>query len=206
MSTTHCIDGAFSNSIAGLVLVRLHKYRSDFGLILRSSQSNLNKSRFLRLLFLGLTLLICILPLEFYTFYYSLKNSLPWHAYSWSQIHGPSWNTVIKVPVQGEVFVDRWAPIAAGFVIFGFFGFGRDATKIYCTILWFLGLGRCFPSVGNPLDSQHSSPPTAVSNSTTLIGTIRDRSKLLFWKTKPTRYVNKSLLSSMFCFIDANAS
>ncbi|KAJ5222001.1 uncharacterized protein N7469_010888 [Penicillium citrinum] len=184
-----CLIAAF---YCCLVLIRLHKYRSDFGLILRSSQSNLNKSRFLRLLSLGLTLLIGILPLEFYTFYYSLENSLPWHAYSWSRIHGPSWNTVIKVPVQGVVFVDRWAPIAAGFVIFGFFGFGRDATKIYCTILWCLGLGRCFPGVANPLDSQISGSPTAISNSTTLIGTIRDRSKLLFWKNKPTRDVNCS--------------
>ncbi|KAJ5388606.1 hypothetical protein N7509_011147 [Penicillium cosmopolitanum] len=168
-----------------LVLIRLHRYRSDFGMILRSSQSNLNKSRFLRLLFLGLTLLICILPVELYTFYYSLKYSLPWHPYSWSRIHGPSWFTIVKIPTQGQVYVDRWSPIAAGFVIFGFFGFGRDATKIYRTILWCLGLGCCFPGVVRPLDTQNSDTPAGVSNSTTLIGTIRERSKLLFWKTKP---------------------
>jgi pheromone a factor receptor len=92
------------------------------------------------------------------------------------------------------VYVDRWSPIAAGFVIFGFFGFGRDATKIYHTMLWCLGFGCCFPGVARPLDTQNSDAPAGVSNSTTLIGTIRERSKLLFWKAKPVvRYVNISL-------------
>ncbi|KAJ5089139.1 hypothetical protein N7532_007823 [Penicillium argentinense] len=154
-----------------LILIRLRKYRSEFGMILHSSQSNLNKSRFFRLLLLGLGLLVCILPVEIFTFYLDLKGSLPWHPYSWAQLHGPGWPTITKVPTHGEVFFDRWSPPGAAFVIFGFFGFSHDATKIYRTMLWALGFG-CF------------LPPTDSSNSTTLIGTTPSRAKLMFWKGK----------------------
>lgn len=152
-------------------------------MILRSSQSNLNKSRFFRLLFLGLGLLICILPVEIFAFYLDLKGSLPWHPYSWAQLHGPGWTTITKVPTHGEVFFDRWSPPGAAFVIFGFFGFSHDATKIYRTMLWALGFGCC-------------SPPTDSSNSTTLVGTTPSRAKLMFWKGKsPARYGLVKLLS-----------
>lgn len=142
----------------------------------------MNKSGFLRLFFLAFVMLVAILPVQAYVVYHNLTLSLPWHPYSWSEIHGPQWYKIIKVPTHGSIFFDRWSPIASGFMIFIFFGFGRDATRMYRILFWSLGLGYCFPGVARPLDSQHTVPvpPANASNSTTLIGSTHSRIKLLF--------------------------
>lgn len=152
----------------------------------------MNKSGFLRLFFLALSLLIAILPVQAYVIYYNTKLSWPWHPYSWDRIHGPAWYRIIKVPAYGQVFFDRWIPVAAGFMIFIFFGFGRDATRMYRTMFWSLGLGHCFPGVAPPLDSQATvaTPQVNASNSTTLVGSTSSKVKLLFKQmSSSSRYV-----------------
>ncbi|KAJ5786368.1 uncharacterized protein N7503_011580 [Penicillium pulvis] len=166
-----------------LVLIRLHRYRSDFEVILRSSNSNMSKSRFLRLFFVAFTMLVIILPVQAYVVYYDLSLSLPWHAYSWSRVHHASWNQIIKVPTNGKVFFDRWTPIAIGIIIFIFCGFGRDAIRVYRMVLWRLGFGYCFPGVSRPLDSHATIQPPQASNSTTLVDSPRPQKKSLFkWR------------------------
>ncbi|GLI75158.1 a-factor receptor [Penicillium ochrochloron] len=173
-----------------LVLIRMRKYRSDFSLILRSANSRMSKSGFLRLFFLASAMLLAILPCEGYVVYYDLILSFPWHPYSWSGIHGPEWYQIAKYPTQGVVFFDRWTPIAAGFMLFIFFGFGRDATRIYRMFFWRIGLGYCFPVFARPTDSQASASHTDGSHSTTLVGSTISRAKLLFsWrKSSASRY------------------
>ncbi|KAJ5495132.1 hypothetical protein N7539_000248 [Penicillium diatomitis] len=166
-----------------LVLIRMRKYRSDFSSILRSANSRMSKSGFLRLFFLASTMLVAILPTEIYVLYYDLTLSLPWHAYSWSAIHGPEWYVIQKFPTYGQVFFDRWTPIAAGYMLFIFFGFGRDATRIYHNFFWRIGLGHCFPMFAQPTDSTSSG---SGSNSTTLVGSTISRAKLLFYWGKGT--------------------
>ncbi|KAJ5926896.1 hypothetical protein N7516_008669 [Penicillium verrucosum] len=168
-----------------LVIIRVHKYRSDFANILRASSSNLSKSRFLRLFFLALSMLVCILPLQGYVVYNDIVLSLPWHNYSWSRIHNGKWNTINMIPIDGTVFFDRWIPVVSGFMIFIFFGFGRDATRIYRTVFWYLGLSYCFPSIQPPTDT-HSGPPSPAhaSTATTLVGSIGSRAKSLFSRQK----------------------
>lgn len=129
-------------------------------------------------------MLLAILPVQGYVVYYDLTLSLPWHAYSWNQIHGPSWYKIIKVPTNGVVFFDRWTPIASAFMIFIFFGFGRDATRMYRIMGWYMGLGHCFPSVVRPLDSNSTVRPAHASSSTTLVGSIGSKAKMLFRKRK----------------------
>ncbi|KAJ5451164.1 Fungal pheromone STE3 GPCR [Penicillium cf. griseofulvum] len=147
-----------------LVLIRVHKYRSDFANIIRASSSNLSKSRFLRLFFLALSMLICILPLQGYVVYNDIVLSLPWHPYSWRNIHrGEEWHTIVKYPIDGTVFFDRWTPVASGFMIFIFFGFGRDATRMYSTVFWCLGLSSCFPSIEPPTDT-HAAARTRLNS------------------------------------------
>ncbi|KAJ6130743.1 hypothetical protein N7512_003523 [Penicillium capsulatum] len=163
-----------------LLLFRLYKYRSDFESILRASRSNLSKSRFLRLFFLAFVTLITILPAEAYILYYDVAVSLPWHPYSWSQIHGPKWYVIQRYPTQGQVFFDRYLPIAMGLMIFVFFGFGRDATRMYRTALWYLGLGSCFPGLNRPVDSQATPRPANVSAATTLVESTTSRAKQFF--------------------------
>lgn len=152
----------------------------------------MNKSGFLRLFFLAFTMLIAILPVQAYVIYYDIVLSLPWHPYSWSRIHGPSWYQIIKIPAHGSVFFDRWSPIASGFMIFIFFGFGRDATRMYRKMFWSLGLGYCFPGVARPEDSQATvatAPPNA-TNSTTLIGSTGSKVRLFFKHISSSRFVS----------------
>ncbi|KAF4764757.1 hypothetical protein N7455_010678 [Penicillium solitum] len=168
-----------------LVLIRVHKYRNDFANILHASSSNLSKSRFLRLFFLALSMLICILPLQGYVVYNDIILSLPWHNYSWSRIHNGKWNNIEMVPIDGTVFFDRWTPVASGFMIFIFFGFGRDATRMYRTVFWYLGLGYCFPGIQRPTDTHSTAPsPPHASAATTLVGSISSRAKSLFSRQK----------------------
>ncbi|KAJ5512591.1 Fungal pheromone STE3 GPCR [Penicillium fimorum] len=164
-----------------LVLIRVHKYRSDFANIIRASSSNLSKSRFLRLFFLALSMLICILPLQGYVVYNDIILSLPWHSYSWGDIHNRGkWHTIVKYPIDGTVFFDRWTPVASGFMIFIFFGFGRDATRMYRTVFWYLGLSYCFPRIEPPTDTHSTPSPGHVSTATTLVGSIGCHARSLF--------------------------
>jgi pheromone a factor receptor len=152
----------------------------------------MNKSGFVRLFLLAFSMLLPILPVQVYVVYFDLSYSLPWHQYSWSKIHGPQFDQIIKVPTYGMVFFDRWIPVAAGFMIFIFFGFGHDATKMYRTLLWNLGFGYCFPSVSPPVDSQATAtvPAPNASNSTTLVGSAGGRAKSFFKERSFTRYVS----------------
>ncbi|KAJ5775427.1 uncharacterized protein N7511_000438 [Penicillium nucicola] len=167
-----------------LVLFRIHKYRSDFANIIRASSSNLSKSRFLRLFFLALSMLVAILPLQAYIVYADIRLSLPWHPFSWSKLHNGNWSTIYRVPTHGVVFFDRWTPIASGFMIFIFFGFGRDATRMYRTACWYVGLGYCFPSITAPADSNDTPmqphPHGHISTSATLVETISFKAKSFF--------------------------
>ncbi|KAJ5836575.1 Fungal pheromone STE3 GPCR [Penicillium robsamsonii] len=168
-----------------LVLIRVHKYRSDFANIIRASSSNLSKSRFLRLFFLALSMLICILPLQGYVVYNDILLSLPWHSYSWGEIHnGDKWHTIAKYPIDGAVFFDRWTPVASGFMIFIFFGFGHDAARMYRTVFWYLGLSYCFPCIEPPTDTHSTPSPGHISTATTLVGSIGSRARSLFSRQK----------------------
>ncbi|KAH1447683.1 hypothetical protein KXX68_003072 [Aspergillus fumigatus] len=137
-----CLLAAF---YCALTLYRLHKYRSQFGDILNSANSHLNKSRFLRLFFLACVMLWTILPIQAYVVYRNLMCNLPWHPYSWSRLHGPHspWSTILKIPMHGEVFFDRWIPVAAGCTLFILFGCCHDALRLYQSAFRLLGLGKC---------------------------------------------------------------
>jgi pheromone a factor receptor len=125
-------------------------------------------------------MLVAIVPVEGYVLYYNITLGLPWRPYSWDNLHSPEWYKIIKVPAYGQVFFDRWSPIGSGFLIFVFFGFGRDATRIYRRLARFLGLGYCFSSVAGPTDFQDTTPSVNASSSTTLVGSISSRAKLMF--------------------------
>ncbi|OJJ48261.1 hypothetical protein ASPZODRAFT_61636 [Penicilliopsis zonata CBS 506.65] len=175
-----------------VVIYRLHKYRSQFGDILSASSSKYNKSRFLRLFFLAATLLLGILPVFVWILYYNVTLSLPWHAYSWHKVHSSDWNTIYKIPTGGQAFFDRWIPIIASILIFVFFGFGRDATRLYRSCLMHLGVDRCLPS----LSPNHARPAPVRNNSTASAAvSISSRARLLFhkrWTGGSRTYVDNS--------------
>ncbi|KAJ5353884.1 hypothetical protein N7541_006448 [Penicillium brevicompactum] len=175
-----------------LVLIRVRRYRSDFANILRASSSNLSRSRFLRLFFLALSMLVCILPVQTFVLYWNISLALPWHPYTWNKSHGAQWFEIIKVPVGNQVFFDRWTPIVSGFMIFIFFGFGRDATRMYNALFWYLGLGYCFRGIKPPTHTHtHTHTEGTVTSpgadsGTTLVGSIGTRAKSLFTRKGST--------------------
>lgn len=166
----------------GIVLHRLQKYRSQFSTVLNASNSSYNKSRFLRLFFLGFTMLLIILPVQFFVVYYNTMLSLPWHTYSWSRIHSGSrsqWNTIVKTPTYGHVFFDRWVPIAASVLVFIFFGNGKDANDLYQSFLRAMGLGKWFSSLSSESSRRSST-----------IASTSSRVRLLFHRwTSDSRFV-----------------
>ncbi|KAL5337146.1 pheromone A receptor-domain-containing protein [Aspergillus crustosus] len=131
----------------GLVLFRLRRYRNQFNEIVRSANSSFNRSRFLRLFLLSFLMLVALIPMQSYMIYMQIQMSLPWHAYSWSFLHGTTWGVITKIPTNGVVYFDRWVPIAGGFVGFFFFGCGKDATRMYRSVLQRAGLGSFFGSI-----------------------------------------------------------
>ncbi|KAF2238659.1 STE3-domain-containing protein [Viridothelium virens] len=141
---------------SGLVIYRIHRYRTQFSSLLTAS--NTNRSRFLRLFLMALSLGLAFLILTIYLFY---KNIIVTHIpYSWKLVHDPeAWNEILMVPSYGVVLIDHWIRIATGISVFAFFGVGKEATSMYRTALVAIGLGKVFPRLkeGRSSTSQGSS-------------------------------------------------
>lgn len=154
----------------------MHKYRQEFSSILNSSSSNLTKSRFKRLFFMSSTLILIVLPVQFYVLYQN--TSFPIYPFDWSAIHGPSRSDIIMVPTGGIVYYDHWIHIAVGFAVFFFFGLGKDAVNMYRTWLLKAKLGSIFPGLYREL-------PNARNHSTsTRAGSLTTRARMLFAKKR----------------------
>lgn len=152
----------------------MRKYRRDFSEVLSSSNSNMTKSRFLRLFLLAMTLIAIMLPTQSYVLY---RNCVvPLIPYSWDLVHGPGWNQIFLVPAGGVVLFDRWAQIALGFAVFPFFGLGQDAQKLYRQGLLKMGFGRLFPR----LHRESFAGTQQVSLATNHAGSFSSRARLFF--------------------------
>lgn len=97
-----------------------------------------------------MVLLVGSYPTQIYVLYYNITAFQPWAPYSWAKVHGSGWDTIYKYPSSGTVFFDRWIQVTAGFIMFLFFGFGKDATLMYRGFLLKLGFGRWFPRLEHP--------------------------------------------------------
>lgn len=126
----------------------MRKYRQEFAAILGSNDSRMTKSRFQRLFLVSGTLIVIVLPVQFYVL--AKTTSYPFIRYDWATVHGESWQDIIMVPTGGVVFYDRWVHIAVGFVVFFFFGLGVEAKKLYQGWLLACGFDRILPQCANP--------------------------------------------------------
>jgi pheromone a factor receptor len=133
---------ALTNFNLGLVVIRLTRYTSEFSNILGASGSNLTTKRFIRLFCLALIMILFVLPLQMYVFYTNIIPMLPLQPYSWSNVHGPDFGEIIKIPTGGVLKPDRWIPIGLSVLLFVFFGLGQDAMKMYRSFFKSIGLGR----------------------------------------------------------------
>ncbi|EEQ86004.1 a-pheromone receptor PreA, variant 3 [Blastomyces dermatitidis ER-3] len=158
-----------------LVIYRLFKYRQQFSYIV-SVSSKTSKSRFIRLLVLSLVLLLGSFPSQVYVFYRNIEMSKPWVPYSWDDVHGPEWGHIGKSPMNGIVYYDRWIQVSCGFLLFAFFGFGKDATLMYRAFLIRIGLGQIFPSL------EHPHIATTRASDSTRFGSFGSRAKMALKK------------------------
>ncbi|EEP79384.1 predicted protein [Uncinocarpus reesii 1704] len=161
---------------ATIVVYRLIKYKREFNYIV-SASSTTNKSRFIRLFALSMVMLVGSYPAQLYVLFFNITGWGPVKPFSWSKVHRPDWQTIDKYPMGGVVFFDRWIQVIAGFLLFAFFGFGKDATLMYRSFLLKLGLGRCFPGLEHPhiSGSGHSSSGTKG-------GSFGSRARMIFKK------------------------
>ena len=119
-------------------------------------------------------------PVQLYVLYFNITASWPWSPYSWSAVHGPHWGEIEKLPANGQVFFDRWIQITAGFLLFVFFGFGKDATLMYRSWLLKFGMGRFLTTLNHP----HIVSQRQISSSTRF-GSFSSRAKMIFSKKPP---------------------
>ncbi|KAI9700248.1 MAG: a-factor receptor [Candelina mexicana] len=177
----------------GLVIVRLHRYRQQFAHMVSSSSMNLNPSRFKRLFLISFTLIVIFFPVQFYIFYVNL--SFPRIPYSWNLVHGREWWNIVMVPTGGIVAFDRWVRLGSGFLVFVFFGMGKDAVTMYRSWLCKIGLGKIFPDLERR-DSNASSQATSSSGSRSWGSIISSRARLVFKKKNQDRLPTSSSSST----------
>lgn len=162
-----------ANSSPGLVLWRLHKYSAAFRNIMASS--NTTKSRFFRLFAISFVLAVGLLPVEIYVLTTNLPALKSEGAFSWSAVHNSdTWRTIVLY--HSAVFYDRWVDVGCGFLVFVFFGMGRDAKKMYCTWLCACGLGKVFPALKTAAGQR--SRNTTVQSSYSSRARMNNQSKL----------------------------
>ncbi|KAK9456357.1 pheromone A receptor-domain-containing protein [Dipodascopsis uninucleata] len=143
-----------------LTIYRYIKRRREFKQVLTSGQSSMTVSRFARLLFFCLIVILVSLPLSCYVFILNVKTG--YQSYSWSRVHAPgNWNT-ISIVYLDEPLPNTWFYVLVSVLLFVAFGLGTDALMMYRGWLIKLGCGRlvskfnCF-SPGSVLPSNISS-------------------------------------------------
>ena len=116
------------------------------------------------------------LPVELYVLVWNTSD--PLLPYDWNAIHGSDWSDIILVPSGGQFeLTTSWLRIAIGYVVFAFFGIGKDAVKMYRNVMLMVGLGRIFPS----LRSDSPSSSDSLGNNSSSLGS---KARMLFRKKR----------------------
>ncbi|OQO04646.1 hypothetical protein B0A48_09568 [Cryoendolithus antarcticus] len=172
---------------AVLILIRLHRYRRNFSTLL--ANSNTNTSRFLRLFVLCIFWLLISLPLHAFILY--TQAYIPHEPYSWSALHSAeNWSKVGITPSGGTARYIVYIWLGSGVAVFMFFGWGRDAAKMYRQGLVALGLGYFFPGLRDPRvgsGRQHSMANT--------LSSVTSKAKLVFQRGGGTIARHESWIS-----------
>ena len=98
-----------------------------------------NQNRYIRLIALSCTQVICTLPLSLYVLYFnSVVNPIyPWISWADTHLH---YSRVVQYPsliwranpnVETSLEINRWLVVFSAFSFFAFFGFAEEARKHY---------------------------------------------------------------------------
>lgn len=160
------------------MLTRLHRYRRNFTSLL--AHSNTNRSRFVRLFGICLVWLCISVPLQIYVV--SQQAAVKHLQFDWNLVHDPeAWRTIEKAASGGRIPYPQYIWLGSAFMVFVFFGFGRDATRMYAKGLRGLGLGRCLPFLNN-----HHTPPGRTASHAGTMNSVSSKARLLFGRKSST--------------------
>ncbi|KAM0721052.1 hypothetical protein Q7P37_003338 [Cladosporium fusiforme] len=169
-----CVGGYY----AALILIRLHRYRRTFSTLL--ANSNTNRSRFVRLFAICLIWLVLSIPLQ--AFVISHQAAIEHIPFSWSAIHDPvAWQVIEMMPSGGNIVYTRYIWLGAAFMVFMFFGFGRDAGGMYAKWLRAVGLGGCLAWFSS---GRQNGRGTERAGS---LGSVGSKARLLFGRRSQTQ-------------------
>lgn len=124
------------SSVAGLTVYTLFKRERQFSQIM-SSNRNLNRSRYYRLMALACLEILCTIPLSAFLLHNFSTNHLEkW--ISWSVTHH-DYTTIVQVPnsvwqatsISRFSVECRWFYILCSYTFFAFFGFADEARQHY---------------------------------------------------------------------------
>lgn len=169
----------FADSVLALLGFRLYQYRREFHRLIAAR--NTTKSRFMRLFLMAIVIVTLLLPYSFFLLYQLCSTMVD--QYSWSTVHGPKWNSVVKVPSYGTVRLDRWGEVAVGYFLFILFGTGTDANNTYKRMLCSIGLGKIFPSLYDLSESSGSATPSGVTFARRFTSSWSTKARSLFCKS-----------------------
>lgn len=120
------------------------------------------------------------IPLE--GFVIAQQTKTPHQPFDWNYTHNATkWDNVPMFPSNGMVNYTRYIWLGAGVCVFLFFGFGRDATRMYAQGLRAIGLDRCFLALR--LENQSRVASTRNSRAASVTGTftsVSSKAKMLF--------------------------
>nr|KAK5441511.1 a-factor receptor [Exophiala xenobiotica] len=131
-----CITACVYCAVA---MVRLWRHRRELSAVL-SDTPGATRSQNYRLISFAVVLLLIYLPFNIVAF--AGNMSTQWHIYSWSYIHPSDWADGILFDPLATPSFDRWTQIVTAYILFGFFGLGRDTKQMYRS--WFQWLKKCF--------------------------------------------------------------
>ncbi|CAO2649607.1 Nn.00g069920.m01.CDS01 [Neocucurbitaria sp. VM-36] len=161
---------------AVLLIYRLYRYRREFHRLIAAR--NTTKSRFIRLFVICIFVILLYLPYSFWLLV-SLSSAIK-DPYNWNEVHGPNFNTIMRIPAFGQVPIEKWVQVATGYAIFFVFGTGTDSHNLYKKMLLALGLGKIFPSL-YIISESGSTTPSNFINARAWGSQLSTRAKSMFW-------------------------
>lgn len=123
-----------------IAMVRLWRHRKEMSSVL-SSTPGVTRSQHIRLISFSAILLLVYLPLDVIALAGFMH--IKWHAYSWVYNHPAHWSDMVIFVPQRTVSFDRWSQTFAAYILFGFYGTGHEATRMYSS--WLHSLKRGLP-------------------------------------------------------------
>ena len=134
-------------------MVRLARHRGNLTSTLSNSGSSFTARRFMKLFFLCLLFFILQLPAAFAFFYFNVRDSYPYRAYSWNRVHDPTiWPFIIYFTTTDYPLLQYygWPPLMLGVGVVLFYGMNNEAVDRYRRCAVFCGLGKIWPSLTQP--------------------------------------------------------